>query len=104
MGRTIPSFRNLFEGLAEELSTYRRALRGEDKYAFDQIMNNARKHASSCSIAPTIDPMSCILLSMIIEQQKEIDKLNDKLKELNNVPVGHKIRSEEQDDNKMGQR
>ena len=100
MGRTIPSFRVLFEGIAAELSTYRRALRGEDKYAFDEVMDKARRHASSCSIVPVIDPIGCILLSIIIEQQKEINDLKELV---NDFPVGHKIRSEEQNDNKMDQ-
>ena len=100
MGRTIPSFRNIFEDIMEEFLTYRRALRGEDKDAFDEVLNKARKHASSCSIVPTIDPMDSILLSIIVEQQKEINRL----KELVNVSVGHQVRSEEQKDNKMDQR
>lgn len=100
MGRTIPSFRVLFEGIVEELSTYRRALRGEDKDVFDEVMYKARRHSSSCSIVPTIDPIGCILLSIIIEQQKEINELKGLV---NGVPVGYKIRSEEQNDNKMDQ-
>lgn len=99
MGRTIPSFRNVFEEIMEELSTYRRALRGEDKEAFDEVMNNARKHISSSSVVPTIDPLGSILLSIIIEQQKEINEL----KELLNVPIRREIRPEKQNDNKMDQ-
>ena len=101
MGRTIPSFRELFEGIASELSTYRRALRGEDKDAFDEVMDKARRHASSCSIVPTIDPIGCILLSIIIEQQKEINRLKVLV---NDITIGYKIRSDEQNDNKMDQK
>lgn len=98
MGRTISSFRNIFEEIAKELSTYRRALRGEDKDTFDQVIDKARRHVSSCSIVPTIDPVSCILLSIIIEQQKEINELKEIV---NDLPAGCKIRPEEQNDNKM---
>lgn len=100
MGRTIQTFRNLFEGVNGELSIYRRALRGKDKEAFDEVINKARKHISSSSVVPTIDPLSSIILSILIEQQKEINEL----KELINVPIRHKIQSEEQNDNKMDQR
>jgi hypothetical protein len=31
MGRTIPSFRMMLEGIIEELSAFRRALRGEEQ-------------------------------------------------------------------------
>ncbi len=41
MGRTGPSFRMLLEGIIEDLSVFRRALRGEDKVAFDSLMNKA---------------------------------------------------------------
>jgi hypothetical protein len=42
MGRTVPSFRMLLEGIIGELSDFRRALRGEDRAAFDSLMNKAR--------------------------------------------------------------
>ncbi len=38
MGRTVPSFRMLLEEIIVELSVFRRALRGEDKAAFDSLM------------------------------------------------------------------
>jgi hypothetical protein len=97
MGRTVPSFRVLLEGLISELSVFRRALRGEDKAAFDSLMNKARGHASSCTVAPTLDPMDSVFLSILIEQEKELNSL----KEERHVPAGHQIQSEEQHDNKM---
>lgn len=72
MGRTVPSFRNLLEEIIVELSVFRRALRGEDKAAFDSLLNKARNHASSCTVAPALDPMDAVFLSILIEQQKEI--------------------------------
>ncbi len=75
MGRTVPSFRMLLEGIVEELSAFRRALRGEDRNAFDSLMNKARGHASSCTVAPLLDPMEAVFLSILIEQQKEINSL-----------------------------
>jgi hypothetical protein len=75
MGRTVPSYRMMIEELIEELSTFKRALHGEDKIAFDNIMIMARKHASSGTITPTLDPMFSLLLSIAIEQQKEIEML-----------------------------
>ncbi len=89
MGRTVPSFRNLLEEIIVELSVFRRALRGEDKAAFDSLMNRARKHASSCTVAPTLDPMDAVFLSILIEQQKEINSLREVL----NVPAGREVQS-----------
>jgi hypothetical protein len=52
----------LLEGIIEELSVLRRALRGEDRNAFDSLMNKARQHASSCTVAPLLDPMDAVFL------------------------------------------
>lgn len=75
MGRTIPSYRNQLEEIIKELTVYRRALRGDDKIAFDNIMNKARQHASSCTLLPLFDPVDCLLLSILLEQEKEIKSL-----------------------------
>ena len=69
----------LLEGIIEELSAYRRALRGEDRNAFDCLMNKARVHASSCTVAPRLDPMEAMFLSILVEQQKEISSLREGL-------------------------
>ncbi len=92
MGRTVPSFRMLLEEIIVELSVFRRALRGEDKAAFDSIMNKARNHASSCTVAPTLDPMDAVFLSILIEQQKEINSLREAKA---NVPSGREVQHRE---------
>jgi hypothetical protein len=79
MGRTIPSYRMLLEGIIGELSDFRKALRGEDRAAFDSLMNKARQHASSCTVVPTLDPMEAMFLSMLVEQEKEINSLREAL-------------------------
>lgn len=79
MGRTVPSFRMLLEGIIGELSDFRRALRGEDRLAFDTLMNKARVHASSCIVVPTLDPMHAIFLSILVEQEKELRSLREAL-------------------------
>ena len=80
MGRTIPSYRGQLEEIIAELAVYRRALRGEDKIAFDDIMNKARQHASSCTLLPLFDPVNCLLLSILLEQEKEIKLLKELIK------------------------
>jgi hypothetical protein len=97
MGRTVPSFRVLLEGIILELSVFRRALHGEDRTAFDSLMNKARMHASSCTIVPTLDPMHAVILSILVEQEKELILLREGMR----VSTGHQVRSENQSDNKM---
>jgi len=87
MGRTIPSYRSQLEGIVEELAIYRRALRGEDKIAFDDMMNKARQHASSCALLPLFDPIDCLLLSVLLEQEKEIKLLREQIIKQNGVDI-----------------
>jgi len=87
----------LLEEIIAELSIFRRALRGEDKAAFDSLMNKARKHASSCTVAPTLDPMDAVFLSILVEQEKELNSL----REVGHVPAGHQVQSGELHHNKM---
>ncbi len=87
MGRTVPSFRMQLEEIILEFSVFRRALRGEEKDAFDSLMNKARKHASSSTVAPMLEPMDAVFLSILIEQQMEIKSLREAL----NVPAGHQV-------------
>ena len=58
-----------------ELSVFKRALRGEDKIAFDNMMNKARQHASSCTVTPMLEPMDAVVLSILVEQEKDISSL-----------------------------
>jgi len=97
LGRTVPSFRVLLEEIIVELSIFRRALHGEDKPAFDRLMNKVRKHASSCTVAPTLEPDGRCFLSILVEQEKELNLLREGM----HVPAGHQIRTKEQHDNKM---
>ena len=88
MGRTIPSFRMLLEGIIGDLSVFRRALRGEDKIAFDSLMNKAREHASSCTVAPLLEPMDAVFLSILVEQEKELLSLRRSL-DINNSVISN---------------
>jgi hypothetical protein len=70
-------YRMLLEGIIEELSVFRRALHGEDIAAFDSMMNKARQHASSCTVAPLLEQMDAVFLSILVEQEKEINSLRE---------------------------
>jgi hypothetical protein len=63
------------KGLDEHATSIRRALRGEGKVAFDSLMNKAREHMSSCTVAPLLEPMDAVFLSILVEQEKEIISL-----------------------------
>jgi len=80
MGRTLPTFRMLLQQLEVSWSPYRRALRIEDREAFDTVMALAREHASASSFMVDSDPMDALFMSVLVEQQKEILDLKRKVK------------------------
>ncbi|KAF5420609.1 MAG: hypothetical protein C5S44_08085 [Candidatus Methanocomedens sp.] len=77
MGRTVPSFRLLLDSIIMELGDFKRALRRRDQQVFDRIMDMAREHTSASTVAAAVDPMDTIVLSILIEQQKQIDDLKE---------------------------
>jgi len=71
------------EAMAQQWNDFRRALRKEDRDAFDSLMNNARMHASASTYAISLDPVESALLSMLLEHEKELLELKKKLGERN---------------------
>jgi hypothetical protein len=75
MGRTVPTYRMTLESIILSWSDFRRALPKEDKDVFDQMVNRARMHASASTYAAFSDPVEGALLSILLEQEKEIRRL-----------------------------
>ena len=63
------------EELIAELGDYRRALREDDRKAFDALMNRARRYASAAGFQASSDPMETALLSMLVGIEKELETL-----------------------------
>ena len=78
MGRTVPTYRMASESLFQSWSDYRRALSQEDREAFDRLSDKVRMHASACSVAAFLDPLEGALLSILLEQEKELERLRKK--------------------------
>ena len=75
MGRTVPTYRRTLESIIREWGEFRRALDGEDREVFDRVMNRARRHSSASSYAALCDPLEAIIISILLEQEKEIEAL-----------------------------
>jgi len=82
LGRTVPTYRNILENLVPEWQEFRRALRKEDREAFDRLMEKARMHASAASYEARVDPVESMFMSILLEQEKEIGELRKKIAEL----------------------
>jgi hypothetical protein len=75
MGRTVPTYRLTLESIIQGWNDYRRALTKEDREVFDTMVNRARAHASASTFAAFADPLEGALLSILLEQEKEILRL-----------------------------
>lgn len=78
MGRTVPTYRMASESLFQRWNDYRRALPQEDREAFDRLSDKVRMHASACGAAAFLDPLEGALLSILLEHEKELERLRKK--------------------------
>ena len=79
MGRTLATFTQLVQQEIDSWSRYRRALRREDQQALDVLFAAARHHASAGAYLARATPFEVMLLSMLIEQQKHVVMLQQKV-------------------------
>ncbi len=75
MGRTVVPAMMVQEQEAERWSKFRRALRREDQIIVDELFLLARKHVQAASYASDPLPFETLMLSMLIELQKQIHVL-----------------------------
>jgi hypothetical protein len=79
VGRTNPTFRTLLEAKKQRWGAYRRALRRRDQEYFDRLFAHADAHADAAGYLNTDAVMEPILFSMLLEQQKQIDALEERV-------------------------
>ena len=79
MGRTLATFTQLVQQEIDLWSRYRRALRREDQQALDVLFAAARHRASAGAYLARETPFEVMLLSMLIEQQKHVVTLQQKV-------------------------
>lgn len=75
----MPTYRIVIEGIVSDWLPYRRALRDRDRKVFDALMTKARMHTSASSYANRMEPLESVFMSILLEQQKEIELLKMKL-------------------------
>lgn len=79
MGRTLQTANMLILEEQSALSDFRRALRREDQRHFDTLFAAARRHTAAISQASHALPLEVILLSMLLEQAKELESLRNRV-------------------------
>lgn len=82
MGRTLPSITQAFLQEQQSLARFRRALRREDQAAFDELLADARQHLSAAAYASHLLPFEVMLLSMLVEERKQVTDLRRRIEGL----------------------
>lgn len=75
MGHTVSSQRRIAEDLKGTLTRYARAMRAEDRAVLERLTSLPFKHIASLSYASSIDAWALYLLSIVLEQEKELERL-----------------------------
>lgn len=79
MGRTLPTFNAWLEEERESWRGFRRALRREDREAFDRLFSQAKSHMAEAAAAARPLPFESFLISVLLEQQKTLARLEAEL-------------------------
>ena len=82
MGRTLPSITQAFLEEEQAFNRFRRALRRTDQLALDELFASARQHLAAAAYASHALPMETFLLSMLLEQHKEVLRLRHQVEAL----------------------
>ncbi len=82
MGRTLPSATQVFQIEEQSLQRFRRALRRGDQHALDDLFNFAQLHIAEAGYAAHALPMEIYLISMLLEEHKQLLALRGQVEEL----------------------
>ncbi len=69
----------IIEQFGWEWHEFKRALRGLDKELFEALLDHARRHATAGHNMPNPNPFEPIVLSILVEHEKEIRRLRGQL-------------------------
>jgi hypothetical protein len=82
MGRTVLPYSHAWEEERERWRKFRRALRREDQAYFDRLFELARLHLQAGVYAANPWPLESILMAMLLEHEKALSRLKERLGEL----------------------
>jgi hypothetical protein len=79
MGKTVESYRMAIEDEIRRWKGFEKALRTEDREAFEAVMDACRSYASAGSNATQPVLFEPMVISILVSQQKKIARLERKL-------------------------
>lgn len=84
MGRTLKSITQVFLEEEQSFARFRRALRRSDQLVLDDLFASARQHIAAAAFASHALPFEVFLLSMLLEEHKEVVHLRQLMEEMQN--------------------
>ena len=82
MGKTLPPFSQLIEYERRRWAPFKRALPKEDQVAFDRLFDCAKLHIQAGVMVSRPWPFETIVLAVLLEHQKQIERAQRMLDEL----------------------
>lgn len=82
MGKTVPSYRMVLENEIKKWEPFMRALRKEDREAFEEMMNECRRYASAAGAAVRPIITETMFMSILLSHQKSLKELKTALERL----------------------
>jgi hypothetical protein len=79
MGKTVESYRFALDAEIQSWSGFAKALRSDDRDAFEQITDACRNYASAGSNATRPEIFESMFMSILLEQQKRLTRLEKEL-------------------------
>jgi hypothetical protein len=79
LGKTVESYRMALDQEAQRWSSFARALRKEDRDTFEQLIDICRNYASAGSNATRPVLFEPMVLSILLDQQKTLNRLKKDL-------------------------
>jgi hypothetical protein len=80
MGKTVESYRMALESEIGRWNGFARALRKEDREAFEELMDMCRSNAMAAGNATNPIIFEPMVMSILLSQQKRLRKLEQELK------------------------
>ena len=75
MGKTVESYRLALDTEIQTWNGFSKALRADDREAFEQMTDACRNHASAGSNATRPEMFEPMVMSILLEQQKKLIRL-----------------------------
>jgi hypothetical protein len=87
MGKTVESYRLALDTEIQTWNGFFKALRIDDKEAFEQMTDACRNHASAGSNATRPEMFEPMVMSILLEQQKRLNRMEKELLATKQKPI-----------------